>query len=92
MMLVWLEQALVIAAGLAMGTWMGGRLGAVIMPYLGHDDTGRQVLPPFTMEVDWGTLIIIYAAMAVMFALITSGVIWFIHRISLQRILRLGEM
>ena len=90
--LVWLEQALVIVAGMALGTWMGGRLGATIMPYLGHDDRGSQVLPPFIMEVSWGSLLITYAAMAAVFALITMGVIWFIHKISLQRILRLGEM
>jgi ABC-type lipoprotein release transport system permease subunit len=92
MTLVWLEQALVIVAGMALGTWMGGRLGEVIMPFLAHDDQGSQVLPPFTMEVDWVTLGVTYAAMALLFAIITMGVIWFIRRISLQRILRLGEM
>ena len=90
--LVWLEQALVIAAGLALGTWVGRELGATVMPFLGHDDRGSQVLPPFVMEVNWGTLAITYAAMAMVFALITTGVIWFIRRISLQRIMRLGEM
>ena len=92
MTLVWLEQALVIVAGMSLGTWMGGRLGEIIMPFLAHDDQGSQVLPPFTMEVNWVTLAITYAAMALLFAVITMGVIWFIRRISLQRILRLGEM
>ena len=92
MTLVWLEQALVIVAGMALGTWMGGRLGEIIMPFLAHDDQGSQVLPPFTMEVNWVTLGVTYAAMALLFAVITMGVIWFIRRISLQRILRLGEM
>ena len=90
--LVWLEQVLVIGAGMALGTWMGGRLGAIVMPYLGHDDRGSQVLPPFVVQVNWGTLAITYAAMALVFALIIAGVIWFIRRISLQRVLRLGEM
>ena len=48
--LVWLEQALVIVVGLALGTWMGGRLGAIIMPFLGNDDSGGEVLPPFVLE------------------------------------------
>jgi ABC-type antimicrobial peptide transport system permease subunit len=90
--LVWLEQVLVIGAGLALGTWMGRELGSSIMPFLSHDDRGGQVLPPFTVEISWGTLAITYAAMAVAFALIIAGVIWFSRRISLQRILRLGEM
>ena len=91
-MLVWLEQALVIAAGMALGTWMGGRLGETIMPFLGHDDRGAQILPPFELQVNWATLAVTYAAMGVVFAIVTLGVIWFIRRISLQRILRLGEM
>ena len=90
--LVWLEQTLVIAAGLALGTWMGGRLGAIIMPYLSHSEQGTQLLPPFVMQVDWGTLAITYAGMVLVFALMTGGIVWFVRRISLQRILRLGEM
>lgn len=91
-MLVWLEQALVITAGMALGTLMGLRLGSIIMPFLGNDDTGSQVLPPFVIQVDWVTLSITYAAMLVVFTAIILGMIWFIRRISLQRILRLGEM
>ena len=91
-LLVWLEQALVIVAGLALGSWMGGRLGSIIMPFLAHDDRGSQVLPPFILEIDRGTLTITYVAMAVVFALIISGMILFIRRISLQRTLRMGEM
>ena len=90
--LVWLEQVLVIGAGLALGTWMGRELGSSIMPFLSHNDRGGHVLPPFTVEISWGTLLITYVAMAMAFALIIAGVIWFIRRISLQRILRLGEM
>ncbi len=90
--LVWLEQVLVIAVGLALGTWMGGRLGTTIMPFLGHDDRGAQVLPPFALEVSWDTLLVAYAAMAIVFAVIIFGVILFIKRISLQTALRLGEL
>jgi ABC-type lipoprotein release transport system permease subunit len=89
---VWLEQALVIATGMALGTWMGGRLGATIMPFLGHDDWGGRVMPPFVMQVNWGALLITYAAMLFVFAVITLGMIWMIRRISVHRVLRLGEM
>jgi ABC-type antimicrobial peptide transport system permease subunit len=90
--MVWLEQMLVIGTGLALGTWMGGRLGEIIMPFLGHDDWGDQVIPPFVMKVNWGALLITYAIMAVVFAGITLALIWLIHRISLQRTLRLGYL
>ena len=88
---VWLEQALVIAVGLALGTWMGGRLGATVMPFLGQRDFGGEVVPPFAMTVNWGTLILTYVAMVFVLGVITAGIIWFVRRISLQRILRLGE-
>ena len=90
--LLLLEQVLVMGAGLALGTWMGGRLGATMMPFLGHDDQGTQVLPPFVVDVNWQTLGVTYAAMAVVFAIIITGVVFMVRRISLQRILRLGEM
>ena len=90
--MVWLEQILVIAVGLALGTWMGGRLGAIIIPFLGHDDWGGQVIPPFVLEVNWGALLATYAVMVLVFAAITIGLVWLIRKISLQRILKLGEM
>jgi len=49
-------------------------------------------LPPFVIRINWDALAITYAAMAVLFAFIIAVVIWFVRRISLQRILRLGEM
>ena len=90
--LVLLEQALVIGAGLALGTWMGGRLGATMMPFLSHNDQGTRTLPPFIVDVNWGVLAITYLAMALLFAIIIAGVILLVRRISLQRILRLGEV
>ena len=89
---VWLEQVLVVALGMALGTWMGERLSATIMPFLGHNDWGGLVVPPFAVQVDWGTLLITYAAMLFVFAVISVGLLWFIQRISVQRVLRLGEM
>ena len=89
--MVWVEQALVIVLGLGLGTLMGGRLGATIMPFLGHDDWGQQVVPPFAMEVNWGALLMTYAAMVAVFGIITFGMVWFIRRITVHRVLRLGE-
>ena len=89
--LMWVEQALVIAVGIALGTWMGGRLGASIMPFLGYDDHGAQVIPPFVIEVGWQNLLVTYVAMAAIFTVIILGVIWFIRRMSLSRVLRLGD-
>ncbi len=89
--LMWVEQALVVGVGMALGTWMGGRLGASIMPFLGYDDHGAQVLPPFIIRVGWQNLLVTYVAMAFIFTAIILGVIWFIRRMSLSRVLRLGD-
>ncbi|MDP6452949.1 MAG: hypothetical protein QF898_06545 [SAR202 cluster bacterium] len=89
--LMWVEQALVIGVGMALGTWMGGRLGATVMPFLGHDDRGSQVIPPFVIEVSWANLLVTYLAMSVIFTVIILGVILFIRRMSLSRVLRIGE-
>ena len=89
--LMLLEQALVAAAGMALGGWMGGRLGAAVMPFLGYDDAGSRALPPFVIEVAWQNLIYAYGAMALVFAAIIASVIWLIRRIALSRALRLGD-
>ena len=70
---------------------MGRRLGTIIIPFLGHDDQGSQVLPPFTIETNWANLGITYAAMAVVFVAVILVMMWFVRKLSLQRLLRLGE-
>ena len=90
--MVWVEQVLVIAAGLALGTWMGGRLGEAIMPFLGHDLWGGEVIPPFVVEFDWAALLVTYASIGIVFGLIILSVSWLVGRISLESTLRMGEM
>ena len=75
-----------------LGTWMGSRLGATIIPFLGHDDFGGKVIPPFVMVIDWPALLITYAIMLVIFAVITLALILLIRRLSISRILRIGEL
>ena len=90
-LLIWIEQALVVVAGLALGTWMGGQVGATVMTFLGHDDTGGRVLPPYTLDVDWVTLISTYAAIVVVFTVIIATVVIVVRQLSLQQVLRFGE-
>ena len=92
LMMMWLEQTVIIAVGLALGTWMGSRLGATIIPFLGHDDFGGKVIPPFIMVIDWNALLITYGVMLVIFAVITLALIMLIRRLSIARILRIGEL
>ena len=91
MSLLWMEQILVIVTALILGSWMGGRLAAIIMPFLAHNDFGHSVLPPFVIEVDWGNLIAAYLFMGIFFTLVMMVMVWFANKLSIQRTLRLGE-
>jgi len=88
---IWLEQVVIVVVGIALGTWMGGRISATIMPFLGQDDFGGRVVPPFAIRVDLAALALTYAAMFLVFAAISLSLLWLIHRIALHRVLRLGE-
>lgn len=88
--MVLLEQLLVICMGLTLGAWMGGRMSATIMPFLGYDDWGGQVIPPFVSQVGWMNLLATYATMIVVFAIVVTLVAFLIQRISIHRIIRLG--
>ena len=70
---------------------MGGQVGATVMTFLGHDDTGGRVLPPYTLDVDWVTLISTYAAIVVVFTVIIATVVIVVRQLSLQQVLRFGE-
>ena len=90
--LMWLEQAIVVGSGLALGTWMGKQLGAIIMPFIGSDETGRQPLPPFVLEINWPTLLGTYSAMLAVFAIVIVSVIFTVRRIALQQVLKMGDL
>ena len=90
-MQIWLEQVVIVVVGIALGTWMGGRISATIMPFLGQDDFGGRVVPPFAIHVDSAALALTYAAMFLVFAAISLSLLWLIQRIALHRVLRLGE-
>ncbi len=57
-----------------------------------HDDFGSKVIPPFVMVIDWTALLITYAVMLVIFAVITLALIMLIRRLFIARILRIGEL
>jgi hypothetical protein len=89
---VWFEQALIIGLGLAFGTWMGDRIGALLLPFLGHTEEGGRVLPPFIIETNWSAVGWTYAAMGLIFLLTVGLIIWVFSRLALFRALRVGEV
>lgn len=89
--LVTLEQLLVIGAGIAIGAFMGARLGATIMPYLGTSGAGIQIAPPMILEIDWGAVAITFGLVGVVFAAVIGVILFSVYRMSVHRVLRLGE-
>ncbi len=57
-----------------------------------HDDFGGRVVPLFVMVIDWNALLITYGVMLVIFAVITLALIMLLQRLSICRILRIGEL
>ncbi len=90
--IIWLEQAVQVLGGMALGSWMGVRLVSAVMPFLGHDETGGRVVPPFVVQVDWLSLSLAYAVIAVIFGAIMAGVAWAVHRVAAHRALRIEDM
>lgn len=89
--LVTLEQLLVIGTGFAIGAFMGARLGATIMPYLGTSGEGLRVAPPMILEIDWGSVAATFGVVAAVFAVVLGVILYSVYRMSVHRVLRLGE-
>ena len=90
--IVLLEQLAVIAVGLALGSWLGIQLTSILMPFLGLNESGSQVLPPFAVRVDWTAVLVTYGIMAVVFLVATVSLIGFFSRMAIQQVLRFGEV
>ncbi|MBM3956874.1 MAG: FtsX-like permease family protein [Gemmatimonadetes bacterium] len=86
-----LEQVLVIGTAVALGVFMGTRLGATIMPYLSGGGDGARVVPPMVTQVNWAGFAATFGLVAAAFALVVAAILLYVYRMSIQRVLRLGE-
>ena len=86
---LFLEYAIIVGTGLALGVLLGNRISQLLLAYLEIDETGRMVLPPFLIETDWQILGIAFAALI---GVLVIGVLatwrWFL-KLELNRELRL---
>jgi len=86
-----LEQVLVIGVAVGLGIFMGTRLGATIMPYLASSGQGVRVVPPMLTEVDWVGFCVTFGMVAAVFALVVAAILVYVYRMSIHRVMRLGE-
>ncbi|MFC1920111.1 FtsX-like permease family protein [Chloroflexota bacterium] len=90
--LVCFEQLFIVFAGMGIGTFIGGRLSYVMLPFLQLTEKGERVLPPFILTVDWLTIGVAYAIIAIAFIITISMVIMFFYRAAIHQALRMGDV
>ncbi len=90
--LVCFEQIFIIIVGMGLGTFIGERLSTIMMPFLQLTEQGERVLPPFILTVDWSTIGMAYALLALAFIITISLVILFFSRVAIHKTLRMGDL
>ena len=89
--MIWAEQAIITIIGLILGSWMGQRLTAVVMPFMSSEVYGSNILPPFVPEVRWQNIALIYLVIAVFLVSVTVAVTYVMKKLQLSKVLRIGE-
>ena len=89
--MVWFNLLLMVACGVALGTWAGQQIGAALLPVLEVSEGGVRVTPPMALETNWVTLAVAYLALAAVALGNVVWLAWFTARLNLQQVLRAGE-
>lgn len=85
------EQVIVIGASSILGVGGGMFLALQVIPALSTDETGKPLLPPFTVGVNGQAILLISCFfLACLIAAMVAAVLLF-RRLKLQELLRLGE-
>jgi hypothetical protein len=88
---VMLEQAIVIIAGVGLGTIVGLQVGRMMMDFLGTNERGEVVLPPFILDISWPSIFLAWAILGSVFVVTISAVVMLYLRLALHRALRIGD-
>jgi hypothetical protein len=86
-----LEQAVLILAGLALGTGLGVLLNQITLPRLPVSLADRPPTPPFVPREDWLAVAWLYLLLAVAFLVILGIVTALLWRARIHRVLRIGQ-
>ena len=89
--LVVLEQVMVIGVAVALGIFMGARMGTSIMPYLANSGENSTVVPPMVIQIDWIGFGITFGLLGLVFAAVIGVILVSVYRMSIHRIMRMGE-
>jgi putative ABC transport system permease protein len=89
--LVVLEQVMVIGTAITLGIFMGARMGSTIMPYLASSGENAVVVPPMAVQIDWFGFGITFGLLGVVFLVVIGLILISVYRMSIHRIMRMGE-
>ena len=85
------EHLFVIAAGMGLGTLVGLRIGRLMLAFLGVDEQGGQVVPPFVQQVSWTEVFVVWGILGTVFVATIAAVVTLYFRLAVSRALRIGD-
>ncbi len=88
---VMFEQLFVIVAGMGLGTIVGLRIGRLMMDFLGTNERGVEVAPPFVLEISWAEIFLVWGILGSVFIVTIAAVVLLYFRLQVHRALRIGD-
>ncbi len=85
------EHLFVIVAGMGLGTLVGMRVGRLMLAFLGIDEQGGQVLPPFVQRISWPEVFVVWGILGTVFVATIAAVVAMYFRLAVSRALRIGD-
>ena len=89
--LVAFEHVFIIVAGMGLGTVVGIQVGRMMMGFLGTDERGREVLPPFILAISWASVLFAWGILSAVFVVTIGAVVLLYWRLAVHRALRIGD-
>jgi hypothetical protein len=80
-----------VIAGMGLGTLVGLQIGKLMMDFLGTDERGVDVLPPFVLAVSWPEILLVWGILGAVFAATIAAVVLLYLRLAVHRALRIGD-
>jgi len=85
------EQIILMLSGLALGTILGILLNQLTLSGLPLRLGELDTIPPFMVQTDWNLVIRVYITLVIAFLLSLGIAIFFLWRVKIHRVLRIGE-
>lgn len=86
------EHLFVIVTGMGLGTGVGLQVGRMMLRFLGTDERGATVLPPFQLGVSWPAVVLAWGILGAVFAATIGAVVLLYVRLQVHRALRIGDV